>query len=323
MTLLRSAFALSLLAAACLTPSAASQAGDLKVVVTIKPIHSLVTAIMEGVGAPALLVEGTASPHTFALKPSGARAIQAADVFIRVGPAVEPFTERIVATLPPTVTLVTLADTTGLTLLDRRTGATFEAHSHGDDHHGGHHHDHDDHDDEAAEGAKDGHIWLDPGNAARMAGKIAAVLSARDPAHVDAYAANAARLETRLKSLDAEIAAQMAPLKGRPFIVFHDATQYFEARFGLEAIGSVTVSPDVQPSAKRLSALRAKIAGLAAACVFAEPLFNENLLHAVTEGLPAKSGTLDAEGLLLDPGGDLYFTLMRSMAASLSGCLSP
>lgn len=323
MTLLRSAFALSLLAAACLTPSAASQAGDLKVVVTIKPIHSLVTAIMEGVGAPALLVEGTASPHTFALKPSGARAIQAADVFIRVGPAVEPFTERIVATLPPTVTLVTLADTTGLTLLDRRTGATFEAHSHGDDHHGGHHHDHDDHDDEAAEGAKDGHIWLDPGNAARMAGKIAAVLSARDPAHVDAYAANAARLETRLKSLDAEIAAQMAPLKGRPFIVFHDATQYFEARFGLEAIGSVTVSPDVQPSAKRLSALRAKIAGLAAACVFAEPLFNENLLHAVTEGSTVKSAPLDPEALALAPGLDLYFTLMRSLASTLASCLAP
>ncbi|WP_457825638.1 metal ABC transporter solute-binding protein, Zn/Mn family, partial [Staphylococcus aureus] len=60
--------------------------------VTIKPVHSLVAAIMEGAGTPALIVEGQASPHTFALKPSSARAIEAADLFVRVSPAVEPFT---------------------------------------------------------------------------------------------------------------------------------------------------------------------------------------------------------------------------------------
>ena len=301
------------------TPAAAAE--QFHVVTTIKPIHSLAAAIMEGAGAPTLLVDGTASPHTFALKPSAARAILDAAVFIRTSPAIEPFTARIVETLPAPVTLVTLADTPGLTLLDRRTSPTFEPHDHGHDDHLDH--DDDGHVDHDHIEVKDGHIWLDPRNAALMADKIAAVLSTRDPAHAEVYAANTSRLKSRLAALETELASELAPLKSRPFIVFHDATQYFEARFGLSALGSITVSPEVQPSAKRLTALRGKIASLNAVCVFTEPYFNENLLHAVTEGSAVKSAPLDPEALALAPGPELYFTLMRALAAALASCLAP
>ena len=318
--MLRHLLAASLLSTALLAASIASAgaADALKVVTTIKPIHSLTAAVMEGVGIPTLLVDGTSSPHTFALKPSAARAILAADVFIRTSPTIEPFTARIIETLPPSVTLLTLAGTPGLTLLDRRTSPTFEPH---DDH--DHKHGHDDHDGDDDHDAKDGHIWLDPDNAKIIARAIAATLSARDPAHAETFAANAARLDARLTQLAAELTAGLAPLKGRPFIVFHDATQYFERRFGLEAIGSITVSAEVKPSVKRLTALRAKIAALKPACVFTEPYFNENLLHAVTEGSTVKSAPLDPEALALPPGLDLYFTLMRSLASTLASCLAP
>jgi zinc transport system substrate-binding protein len=312
-----------------------SWAADLKVVVTSKPIHSLTAAVMEGLGKPTLLVEGSASPHTFSLKPSGARAITSADVFIRVSEGIEPFTEKIATALPSTVTLVTLADTDGLTLLDKRNGATFE--EHGPDAHANEarhgsarktdHGDHKDHEqvghEQEGHGGKDGHIWLDPTNAKLMALDIARVLAAKDSVHADAYKANAARLATRIDQLSAEIAARTAPLKNRPFIVFHDAYQYFENRYGIHAAGSVTVSPDVQPSAKRITALRAKIAKLDAACVFAEPLFQPNLVAAVTEGTSARAGTLDPEGVSLEPGPDLYFTLMRTLADNLVTCLKP
>ncbi len=314
--------ALSALCALAVSPMTAT-AAELKVVVTSKPIHSLAAAVMDGVAIPKLLVEGSASPHTFALKPSGAAAINAADVFFRVSGTVEPFSEKISEALPASVMLVTLADTAGLTLLDRRTGATFEEHDHAKEEHGKHdgHGGHED--DGDAHGAKDGHVWLDPENAKLMAQKIASVLSQKDPVHTAAYAANAAKLVARIDALSGEIAAQTKPVTGRPFIVFHDAYQYFEKRFGLRAAGSITVSPDVQPSAKRLTALRGKIGKLDAACVFAEPLFQPKLVAAVTEGTKARAGTLDPEGISLEAGPELYFTLMRTMSANLVSCLKP
>jgi zinc transport system substrate-binding protein len=314
--------------AVCLAPmvvATAAHAGDLKVVVTSKPIHALVAGVMSGVGTPTLLVEGSASPHTFSLKPSGAAAIQSADVFFRISATIEPFTEKISKTLPTTVLAVTLADIAGLTLLDQRTSPTFDDHDRKkhDDKVGdiGDHKD-DDHDKDEEHGT-DGHVWLDPANAQVMTAKIAEVLTARAPEHGAKFAANAKDMATRLDALSAEISQQTRPVAGRPFIVFHDATQYFERRFGLTAIGSITVSPDVQPSAKRLTALRNKITDLGAVCVFSEPMFQPKLVAAVTEKTKARAGTLDPEGLTLEPGPDLYFQLMRALATNVTQCLQP
>lgn len=303
--------------ALAVSTAAAAAEGDLKVVATIKPIHSLLTELMQGVGTPTLLVEGAASPHSFALKPSGVRAIDAADVFVRVSETLEPFTGKVVRALPDGVRLVTLDEIPGVKLLDRRTGGAFEAHAHGaptavtDAAR----------DDGAAHGSKDGHIWLDPDNAKAIVAYLAKVLAAAKPEAAGRLQANAQRLNARIDALAADLEAEMRPLRDKPFVVFHDAYQYFERRFGLDAVGAITVSPDVQPSAKRLTQLRRKIKSLEAVCVFAEPLFQPNLVAAVTEGTSARSGTLDPNGSLLVPGADLYFDLMRNMGAGLKACL--
>ena len=321
--------------AAQFVPSAA--AGELKVVATIKPIHSLVAQVMEGIGKPALLVDGKASPHSFSLKPSDARALNAADVVFRVSPSLEPFTVKVAEALPKSVTLVTLSEAQGVELLDTRTSATFEAHDHGkgheahgkephgkghDDHAG--HDDHDDHDDdEHAHGGKDGLIWLAPENARATVRAAAASPSARAPDLAGKLEANAAAAIARIDALDAELKSSVAGLTGKPFIVFHDAYQYFERRYGLGAAGSITLNPEVKPSAKRLTAIRAKVQKLGATCVFAEPQFSPRIVASVIEGSAARSGELDPEGASIPNGPELYPTLMRNLARSLNDCLAP
>ncbi len=301
----------------CLIGHAA--ASEARVVVTTKPIHSLVASVMGAVASPRLLVEGAASPHTFTLKPSGARAINDAEIFIRISDAIEPFTRKIVSALPTSVTLLTLADAKGITLLGQRKGGSFEEHGHhGDDKGEAHGHK----DDEGGE-VKDGHIWLAPSNATAIVEAVSAALSAKFPDHATTFKANTARTVARIEAMAKEIETLVTPVKDRPFIVFHDSTQYFEHSFGLAAAGSITVSPDVQPSAKRLTAVRKKIASLGAACVFTEPGFQPNLVAAVTEGTNARSGALDAEGARLTPGPNLYFDLMGGLARSLADCLRP
>jgi zinc transport system substrate-binding protein len=301
---------------------AASALAEPKVVVTMKPIHSLVAAVMEGVGSPDLLIKGAASPHTYALKPSDARALNQADIFFRMSDTVEPFSGKVIKSLPKSVQSVTLQDAPGLKLLGLRRGATFEQHSHGKSKHGHGHHGHS-HSHPKAGDAIDGHAWLDPGNAKAMADRIAQVLSAKYPEQAAKFAANATALKARIDALAAELERDLAPVADKPYIVFHDAYQYLERRYGLSVAGSISVSPDVPPSAKRLTELRRKIMSLGAVCVFAEPQFEPKVVASLIEGTPARTGTLDPEGGRLEPAPDLYFTLMRNLARDLKACLAP
>ncbi|MGJ7040154.1 zinc transport system substrate-binding protein [Shinella sp. BE166] len=306
------------------------------VVVSIKPIHSLVAAIMQGVGEPDLIVEGAASPHTYSLKPSNAAALQDADVVFWVGHGLEAFLEKPLEALGGNATVVELEDAPGLEKLHFREGGPFEAHE--DEGEEGHEHaaEGHDHGKEAEEahahgeeagheghehGEFDMHLWLSPDNARAIAAETAKVLSEKDPANAEAYKANLASLNDKLAALDKEVAETVAPVKDKPFIVFHDAYQYFEHHYGVHAAGSITVSPETLPGAERLTQIRDKVKTLGATCVFAEPQFEPKLVNVVIEGTPAKSGTLDPEAATLEPGPDLYFTLMRSIATSLRDCL--
>ncbi|HEY0838399.1 MAG TPA: zinc ABC transporter substrate-binding protein ZnuA [Azospirillum sp.] len=286
-----------------------------KVVASIKPVHSLVAAVMQGVGEPALIVRGAASPHDYALKPSDARALQNADLVFWVGERLETFLVKPLASVPKKVRVVGLMDSVGITLLEAREGGAWEAHDHGHEHR----HDHagEDH------GDLNSHVWLDPANAKVMAESIAVALAARDPAHAAAYTANAEAYAKRLDALDAELKAALAPVAARPFVVFHDAYQYFEKRYGLNAVGAVTVNPERRPSAKRVAEIRARIKTLGAVCVFAEPQFEPKLIDTLIEGTGARKGTLDPEGAALPVGPELYPTLLRTLAGSLTDCLAP
>jgi zinc transport system substrate-binding protein len=298
--------------------STAPRAADLKVVVTIKPLHALVSQVMAGVGAPELLVKGAASPHSYALKPSEARALHNADLFFRMSETVESFAVKVVKSLPKRVEVVTLQEAPGIKLLALRTGATFEPHSHAKDKAHGHG---PSHDTPQKGDAIDGHAWLDPDNAKAMVDRVQQALGAKYPEHATAFKANVAALAAKLDALAAELDGDLKPIAGKPYIVFHDAFQYLERRFGLNVVGSISINPDVPPSARRLTELRRKVQSLGAVCVFAEPAFDRRLVDNLIEGTSARTGTLDAEGGSLDPGPDLYFALMRKLASALKGCL--
>jgi zinc transport system substrate-binding protein len=287
-----------------------------RVVVTIKPIHSLAAAILEGVAEPKLMLDGAASPHSSALKPSDAKALSEADAVIYVSRNLEVFLERALASLPANARVIELEKTPGLRLLPVREGGLHEVSDEGNgehDHHGhGHAH---------GEGGFDVHFWLDPLNAIAMTRHLAAEFAGLDPAHAAQYRANAGKLEAALAALDAELKAKLAGLGGRPFIVFHDIAQYFESRYGLNSSGSITVSPEQAPGAKRLAAVRAKIEDAKAICVFSEPYFPPKLVQTLTMGTNAKRGVLDEIGAAIPTGPGQYFALMRADAESLAACL--
>ncbi len=287
-----------------------------KVVASIKPVHALVAAVMQGVGEPALIVRGAASPHTYALRPSDAHALADADLVFWIGPELEGFLAKPLEATATKATAVELMEAPGVMLLDAREGGAWDPHDHGHDH-GAHEHGHDKGHEEV-----NTHVWLDPDNARAMVAAIADALEAKDAAHADAYRANAERTARGLAALDAELKATLAPVQGKPFVVFHDAYQYFEAHYGLNGVGAITVNPERRPSAKRLSDIRAKITSLGAVCVFAEPQFEPALVDTIVQGTKARKGVLDPEGAGLADGPDLYPTLLRNIAASLKGCLA-
>ena len=307
----------AVMAFALAVPVHAQSSPELKVVVTSKPIHSLVAMVMRGLGTPHLLVDGAASPHSYAMKPSDARKIHDSDIFFRVSEGLEPFTEKVLAAIPQTVVKVTLAESEGVVLLARRSGGAFEAHAHSRLGTSGERHAHSD-----AAGIYDAHVWLDTDNAKAMTRAIASALATRYPLAAAQIAQNARTTVADIDRLADDLDRDLAPVRTRPFVVLHDAYQYFERRFGLTGVGSITIAPDIAPSARRLSEVRAKVRTLAAVCVFSEPPAPSKLIAGVIEGTRATVGVLDPEGLSLPPGPDLYAQLMRHLARDLKTCLA-
>ncbi len=337
---------------AVLSPTQGKAADDLNVVVTIKPVHALAAAVMEGAGTPKLLLQGASSPHSYTLKPSDARSLNNAKIVVRVSENLETFLEKPLKSLSHKANIVTLAETAGLKLLPVREGGAFEAHEHDSEHghkHGEKHadtkkhsHDHEkkgnkkaehahgehSHDAKAAEAehdheheGADAHLWLDPANATIIVDRLAEEFAKSAPDRAELFKTNAEKVKQRLDALDAELKQKLAPIQGKPFIVFHDAYQYFEDRYGLTAAGSITVSAERQPGAARLKKIRAKIAETRSVCVFSEPQFEPKLVKTIIEGTNSKTAELDPLGAALAEGPDQYFELMQGLAASLNACL--
>jgi len=287
-----------------------ANADGINVVVSIKPVHSLVAAVMVGVDTPHLLVKGAGSPHAFALKPSDARALQNAQVVFWMGKGMETFLTGPIGSVATNAQIVSLAATPDIVLLPTREGGTWQ------------HHDHDESNANDHPEEFDWHIWLDPQNAGAMVTAIVTQLSAIDTANQEIYRQNGAALTKRIDRLDKEIRAIIDTVRDKPFVVFHDAYQYFEAHYGIHAAGSITISPDIPPGAARLARMRDKVRTLNSVCVFSEPQFRPKAVAILTEGTGARAGVLDPLGANLAAGPDQYFELMRGLATSLRNCLS-
>lgn len=287
-----------------------ARASELRVVATIPPIHSLVSMVMAGIGKPVLLVPGGASPHSHAMRPSQVRLLSDADLIVWVGPALETFLVRPIANLSKTARVVTLIEAPDLThrsIRPSRFGS--------DD---GHRHDHD----HRHDGREDPHMWLDPRNAETMVRAIAVALQQADPGNAGRYADNAKLARDHLQKLETGIAGRLAPVKDRPFLVFHDAFQHFEARFGLRFAGAVALDADHPPGAAHVRALRQMIIDGKVDCAFTEPQFPPKLVRALIDGTGVKGGILDPLGYDIPQGPDLYVTLMERNAKALEACLS-
>ncbi len=284
------------------------------VVATIKPLHSLVAGVMQGVALPALLVSGAGSPHGFALKPSQARLLQRADIVFWVGADLERFLTKSLKTLAKGAKVVALAKTIAL-LPYRKEGlwrtAQEPAERAAPERHGALNRD-----------AGDPHFWLDPLRARSVVPVIVAALSERDPLRAARYRSNGHALTGRLDRLHKRLKGVLAPVRMAPYLVFHDAYQYFEARYRLNAVGTVTLDPELRTGAQHFVALRRKIKNNGVRCIFREPQFKPSSLAVLSDASDFRIGVLDPLGASLGPGSDAYFDLLEVMADNLVSCLS-
>ena len=276
------------------------------VVVSIKPIHSLIAGVMKGIGAPHLLVEGSASPHIFAMRPSDARVLEKADVVFWIGETVEPYLVKPIRSIGARAHIVELLNGKGVHVLAAREGGAWEADDNGGHGHGKH---------------VDGHIWLDPRNAIAITRIAEHVLAIRDPTNAPGYRKNADDLADRLRSFDRNLANELMPIKRAPYVVFHDAYQYFERHFGLNAVGSISAHTGRAPGARRLHDLRKMVINSGADCIFHEPQFDPKLVQTLIEGTDASTGILDPMGTHYAPGEDAYFRIMSDISNALVMCL--
>ena len=303
---------------------------DVKVVTSIKPLHSLASYLMDGIGKPGLIVDGYASPHSFSMKPSHAKMLQNADIVFWVGEGMENFLKKPLSSIAKKAEKIELMEVKGLNILKFRERNIFDEHNHDDhDDHAKKEDDHDDHDhdDHAkkeddheghAHGEYDSHIWLDPMNAKVILNEMAEHLIENDAENASKYKNN---LKKALKEIDTLTIQVMTELnKSVSSIVFHDAYQYFEQRFNVNILGAFTVNPDVMSGAEQLAKIREIIEHENVACVFSEPQFNPDIINAVAKDMKIKTGVLDPLGATLDPGKNLYFDLIKNMSLSFKDC---
>jgi len=311
---------------------------EIKVVTTIKPLHSLIANVMDGIGEPSLIIEGSTSPHSFTLKPSHAKLLEEADLIFWVGEGMETFMERPIESIVKNAEVVEFMEVNSIKKLKFREeniyGDHDEDHDDHDDHDEDHDEDHDDHDDHDEDhdedhddhagheghnhGEFDAHIWLDPSNAKEMVHEIAHELGDLDPANKDKYESNAEATIIALDQLIKDVSKDIN--KDAKFVVFHDAYQYFEERFGLRAAGALTLNTDVLPGAKQIDEIQDVIKDRGINCIFSEPQFNPKIISTIAEDTNIKTGVFDPLGANINSDKDLYFKLISNLGKKLKGC---
>ena len=304
---------------------------EIKVVTTIKPLHSLISNVMDGVGEPSLIIEGSTSPHSFVLKPSHAKMIEQADIIFWIGEDIETFMEKPLESIAKNAKKISFMELASIEKLKFREENIFDHddhddHGHGedkdhDDHGHGEKKDHDDHGhghEGHHHGEFDAHIWLDPANAKEMLHEIAHELADIDPDNASKYEINADQaiksIDKMIKDIDANIN------KDAKFIVFHDAYQYFETRFGVMTAGALTLNTDVLPGAKQISEIQEVITERDIKCIFSEPQFNPKIIETIAKDTGIKTGVLDPLGSIFDANKMQYFKLINDLGNKLKDC---
>lgn len=299
----------------CLSLWGISAQAQVQILTSIKPLQLIAAAIQDGQGEPQVLLPPGASPHYFVLRPSDAKRLDQADLFYWIGPDLENFLPRLLKQRSQlSVALQSLSE-----LHLQYFG---DSHQHEDEHADEHADDLIEHDHAHQPGAVDVHLWLLPHNARVIAERMSADLSERDPAHAKLYAANLQAFTQRLEQLDQQLKTELTPLQGKSFFVFHEAFNYFEQAYGLEHAGVFALSGELQPGAKHVNQMRARLQQAGSSCVFSEPPIQPRLAHTLADGLPVTLAELDALGATVAVSSKGYEQLLQNLAAQFSACLS-
>lgn len=324
-------FSLPLLAA--LLAGATCAQAEVRVLTSIKPLQLIAAAVQDGVGQPDVLLPASASAHHYSLRPSDVRRLRDAELFYWIGPDLESFLPRALSAREGTT--VAVQDLPKLTLRrfgDAHTHAEDDHHDHDPDHdhdrddaHDGHEHDHaahaDEHDHDHRPGSLDAHLWLLPANAVVIAERMAADLAAADPANAGRYQANSSAFAERVEALDGRLKQRFAKVQNKPFFVFHEAYDYFEAAYGLRHAGVFTAGGEAQPGARHVAAMRERLQQAGPSCVFSEPPARPRLAETLTAGLPVKMAELDVLGVGLPTDAKGYEQLLEGLGDTLADCL--
>ena len=299
-----------------------------RVVADIAPIHSLVAMVMEGVGEPQLLVPQNMSPHHYSMRPSEAKALQEANLVVYVGHDMSPWLEPLFETVAASADALDLSEVDGVLVLSYREGPVFDDH----DDHEGHDHEkegHDEHEEAGHDdheghehGGNDPHMWLDPENAKIWLDTIASELGHIDPENADRYAANAKSAKQQITQEMHHIEDRLNTVHGKGFLVFHDAYQYFENRFGIFATGSISLGDASKPSSRRLQEIKHHFEEEGIHCVLSEPQYSSKLITSVFGGHKPHIGVVDPIGIDLKLGPGLYPQLLANLALGIAECVN-
>ena len=299
--------------------SGALKADVPNVVTDIAPVHSLVSMVMKGIGEPQLLIPQNASPHYYAMRPSEARALQEANLVVYLGHDMTPWLEPLFETVAASAEPLDLSEVDGVLQLSYREGPVFgeqEGHDDHDDHEGHDDHAHHDHD------GNDPHMWLDPANALVWLDAIASELGHIDPENAARYRANANTAKEEISHEIHHLEDHLKSVQGKGFLVFHDAYQYFENRFGISATGSISIGDASKPSPKGLQELKHHFEEEGIHCVLSEPQYSSKLIDSVFGGFKPHIGVADPIGVDLELGSGLYLELLENLASRIAECVN-
>ncbi|AJA13582.1 hypothetical protein HMPREF1487_09534 [Pseudomonas sp. HPB0071] len=308
----------SMISASCiLAITSATASAEVKVVTSIKPLQLIAAEVQDGVGEAEVLVPAGSSAHSFTLKPSTVRDIQAADIVYWIGPDLETYLAKSLNTRSGKT--VAIQNLPGLHL--RHFGEEHEHAEHGHDETLSKAPAGDDHDDQHRPGSIDAHLWLRPSNALVIAKQMAADLSAADPQNAARYQANVEAFGARLGKQDQELKARLQPLAAKPFFVFHQTFDYFEEAYGLNHTGVLAIGGEVRPGARHVAEMRAKLEAAGPSCLFSEPPVRPKLSDTLAAGLPVRFAELDALGYGVAANAGGYGQLISRVGDELAKCL--
>lgn len=275
-----------------------------KVVVSIKPIHSLVSGVMQGIAEPELLVRSTQTLHHYSLKPSDRHLLANADLVFWVGPKLETFLPRLLENLHGKIQIVSLIENKNLTKLPLRQIHNSRSNSQL----------------QLDRRIWDGHIWLDTHNADVLVDEITQHLVNIDPVNTQKYKSNRKKLHERINTLRKQLHKKLDE-NLQSFLSYHDAYQYFEREFKLNNSGFVATSQDISPGARRILELKRVITHDSIQCLFYDAPLKPAVIETLLANTRTKAIELDPVGVHLETGEKTWFLIMQVLGESFRNCL--